>query len=255
MTTPPRNAPPTGGLGAPVADAGAARHDSLNAERWTSRGMTKVLREAVVGEAELRGSVGVGGSLRASRLALDGLLEVGGPVEIAGAVSGRGELHGGATLRAGSLGFQGKLRLGGALGVDGAAQLHGWMHVASVTAAELHAQGVVQIPGALRAGTVDLRLRDGSRIGPIEGTNVRVAAPTTSWIGSLVGRSTHVEVFRIEAQRVELSGVEAAFVRAPEIVLGPGCRVTAVEGTIVRRHPTSSLGPESRTPPPYGLWR
>jgi len=62
-------------------------------------------------------------------------------------------------------------------------------------------------------------------------------------------------VDRIEAESVKLEGVKVAFVRAPQVILGRGCHVTEVDGTIVRRHPSSHVGPESRSLPPYGLRR
>ncbi|MGP8078331.1 MAG: hypothetical protein ACLQD8_06965 [Thermoplasmata archaeon] len=239
----------------PVRERGVSRHESLQTEDWSARGAAKVIHDADVGTADLQGSVSVGGSFRAGRLRWEGRLEVGGALEVREALSARGELRGGSTLRAGDVTLRGRLRLAGAATVDRRIDVTGRMRAASLAAAEFRADGVVEIPGTIRAIGVDLRLRDGSRIGPVEGGTVRIVTHVPNLIDKVLGRTSRVSVARIEADRVELEGVEVAFVRAREITLGPGCQVTALEGTVVRRHPTSRLGPESRSLPPYGLRR
>ena len=60
---------------------------------------------------------------------------------------------------------------------------------------------------------------------------------------------------RIEAETVVLSGVNVGYLRANQIVLGRDSEVTRVDGAIVSCHPTSHVGPVSRSAAPYGLTR
>lgn len=251
----PSGAPPPPARGGPVADRGVAFHDSLRAGAWSTDGIAKVLRDADVESARLRGTVAIGGALRAGRLGIDGRVEVSGGIEVAGEIRGRGDLVGGGTLRAGELHLEGHLRVAGALTVDRALDVLGGVHAAAASAGELRAHGPVVVPGLLRAPAIDLRLKPGSQLGTIEGTTVRVVGPRPNPLEMFLGRGARVSVERIEAQRVELEAVEVAFVHAPEIVLGPDALAVAVEGTILRRHPRSQVGPVSRTPAPPGLWR
>ena len=238
-----------------VTERGVARHEMVRAERWSVRGTVKVARDVDVGEADLQGTVSVGGAFRAGRLASDGLLEVSGPLQSEGPISGRGELRAGATLRAGDLTRRGRLQVAGAITVDRRIDVTGWLRAASVAAQDVRLDGVIEVSGPVRGASVDLRLRDGSRIGPVEGRTVRLGAHTPNLVDKVLARRVTVTIARVEAESVELEGVDVAFVRAREIVLGRGCHVTAFEGTIVRRHPTSRVGPESRSAPPYGLRR
>lgn len=257
MTTseaaPPASAPRA--RGPAVSERGIARHDAVASERWTARGSIKVLHDSDVEVAELEGTVSIGGALRAGRVRSDGLLEVGGPIAVRELLSGRGELRGGTTLRAGDLSVHGGVKVGGTVTVDRRAEITGWAHVGSVSASEFHLAGRGEIPGTIRAPSVDLRLKDGSALGAVEGQTVRLVGPAPNLIDKVLGRQPRVLVERVEADRAEIAGVDVQFVRAREVTLGPGAHVTAVEGTIVRRHPTSHVGPESKSPAPYGLRR
>lgn len=246
---------PTSDRGPSVAEHGVSRHDSIDAGTWSARGVAKVLRDATVTVAELRGTVSIGGRLRAERVESFGRLEVHGAMEVTGAVTGGGDLRGGATLHAGDLTWNGSLELAGSISVDRRLDATGELRAPELSAAEFRADGVIMIPGPVRAAVVELRPRDGSQIGSIQGRSVQVRTHVPNFLDQLLGRRSRVTIGRIESDRVELEGVEVDFVHAPEVVLGPGCHVAAVEGTIVRRHPSSRVGPESRSPAPYGLRR
>jgi cytoskeletal protein CcmA (bactofilin family) len=241
--------------GRSVEQRGTVRHDSIDAERWIVRGAAKVLRDAIVGPAHLDGNVSVGGSLRADRLEGAMQLEVAGNVTVRDAIALRGELRVGGTLSAAEATVRGTLRVLGAVTVDRRLEVIGGTRILSARCAEFRAHGVVEIPEPVRAGAVVLHLADGSRLGGIEARSVRIESPVPNLFDTLRGRRSLVRVDRIEAETVDIAGIEVEFVHARDVVLGPGCHATTVEGTIVRRHPTSRLGPESRSPAPYGLRR
>ena len=238
-----------------VTDRKAARHERVRAELWTSRGTTKVIGEVDVGRADLRGSVAVGGSLRAERVTAYGWLEVVGAVEVRALLGVDGELRAGSTVRAGEGIVRGSLRSAGALLVDAGLRVVGAVRCPSIAAVTLTLEGDLEIPGMLRASIVSLALRDGSRLGSVAGATVRVRARAPGGVASLLGRPPTVEIGRIEADHVEIEGVDVGFVHANEVVLGPGAHVTTLEGRVVRQHRSSRVGPESRTAPPPGLSR
>jgi cytoskeletal protein CcmA (bactofilin family) len=246
---------PSRGRGGAISDRGIARHESLDSEQWTLRGAAKVVHDVDVGAGDLDGTVSVGGSLRAETLTSAGRLDVAGAVEVRGTLSGRGEIRGGATLHVGDVTLRGSLQVLGAVSVDRRLEVVGAVRAASLTASELRVEGDVEIPDTVRAAAVDLRLRGGSRVGAVEGGTVRIAGHVPNLLDKALGHHSSVTVGRIEADRAQLEGVHVDLVHAPEIVLGPGCHVTIVEGTVTHRHPTSHVGPESRSPPPYGLRR
>ncbi|HTP54599.1 MAG TPA: hypothetical protein VML94_06560 [Thermoplasmata archaeon] len=246
---------PPSGRGPPIEQRGAVRCDSLDAERWTVRGAAKVLRDATVGAADLRGTVTVGGAVRAVRL--DGTVHLGvvGDVRVQDAIRLQGELRVNGALSAGQATIRGGLLVGGAVTIERRLEVVGPIGAASLRAAEFVARGRTEIPGVVGAGAVDLRPGDRSRLGTVEARTVRIVAPVPNPVEALLGHHVSVGIDRVEADTVELSGVDVGFVHARELVLGPGSHVATVEGTVVRRHPTARVGPESRTPPPHGLWR
>ena len=256
MVTPP--VPGAGPLPIPgpaIEDRGVSRHESILAPRWSARGLVKVARDATVGDADLRGTVAVGGSLTASTLYLDGRLEVDGSVEVQGPARARGELRAGRVVRAAELDLRGRLDAAESIVSGGRVAVVGALRSRSVAAREAVVDGFVEVPGTVAAGRIELALTDGSRLGALEAEEVRLSGPRPSLVGRVLGHAHEVRVGRVEAARAHLEGVEVAFVRAREITLGPDGHVAIVEGTIVARHPSSHVGPESRTPPPYGLRR
>lgn len=238
-----------------VADRGPAVHDTVTADYWTTDGPAKVRRTAEVGRAELRGPTTIGAAFRGVRVDARGLLEVVGRIDTSGPLTVDGELRAAAEIRCGALTVRGALRADQHVAVGGALTVHGVARLPSAVAASAELAGEVDLPGRLTAEVTSLALGNGARVGFVEGNLVRATAPVPNPVETILGRFGEAAIGRIEAQRVELTGVSVAFVRAPEVVLGPAARVATVEGTIVARHRTSHVGPESRTVPPQGLVR
>lgn len=259
MSTPavPAGAPasvptPRAGL---LRDRGAVRHDTIDVARWTVNGTAKVAAHATVGDLRLRGLVSVGGRLGAGAVRGEGTLEVAGPIEVARSLSLKGTLRAGAPVHAGSLTIGGTVRATGPLTIDGTAAVTGLLESPSLAAGGVQLVGGARIPGPVAASTFFARLRETSHFGPIVGRSVVLYGKVPNIVDKVLFHECDVTADRIEAETVNLEGVDVAFVRAPQVVLGRYCHVTQVEGTIVRQHPSSFVGPESRTPPPYGLRR
>ncbi len=250
----PSTAPSPGRVRGPtLRDRGVVRRDSLATTRWSVAGTAKIARDASVGQASFRGLVTVGGKLTAEALGGRGTLEVEGPIEVAGALRIAGTVRGASTLHAGDADVDGTLRLGGALRVDRNGSVRGLLETPSASAAFLTLSGGARVPGRLDAPTLFAELRDTSSFGPIFGRSVVIRGWVPNVVDKVFFRDTAITVERIEAEQVTLEGVDVEFVRAPQVVLGRDCHVARVEGTIVRQHPSSYVGPESRTAPPYGL--
>lgn len=254
-TAPLSPAPALRGL---VRDTGAERHDSVRAARWTLSGTAKVTGDVTVGEARLRGLAAVGGRLTADRLTVHGTLEVVGPVEVrtAGVFEGTFRPMGSVHLGAGNV--RGIARVTQELRVDRLLQVAGALEAPSVRAGLVELRGSANVPGELVSLTgFHARFRGDSSLGPITARDVVLRGPPPGLVPSILrrvfGGAAHVVVERIEADRVELSAVNVAYVRAPAVVLGPGAHVAEVVGTIVRQHPSAHVGPESRSRPPHGL--
>jgi len=254
VATPPPPSPPAP-RGPSIDERGVARHDSIDADRWSSFGSVKVLRSADVREARLHGSTTLGASLLADRLTVDGTLEVGGDLVAREVLSARGELRVAGTVRAGEASVRGPARVVGAVTVERKLEVVGELRAPSVAAGELRVEGSMEVPGAIRSTAVNLALHHGSRVGSIEARSVRLSIAGTSPIDRLRGQRAEARVERVEAERVEIDGVDVGFVHADVATLGPGAHVTTLEAKEIRRHPTSRVGPESRSPPPYGLRR
>ncbi len=238
-----------------LRDRGAVRHDGIEVARWTVNGTSKIAKDATVGDLRIRGLVVVGGRLGAGAVRGEGTLEVVGPIDVAQALSLKGTIRAGASVHAGSLAIAGTLRAAGPLTTDGPASVTGLLEVPSLAAGGAQLQGGARIPGPVAALTVFARLRETSRFGSIVGRSVVLYGRVPNVVDKVFPHAWDVTVDRIEAETVSLEGVDVAFVRAPQVTLGRSCHVTQVEGTIVRQHPSSFVGPESRTPPPYGLRR
>src|SRR5579859_7980742 len=76
---PPVPPPPRTGE---VRDTGAARHDSIRAQRWTAQGAVKVLGDVEIDAAELSGLASVRGAVRGGSVSMQGTLDVGGLVDL-----------------------------------------------------------------------------------------------------------------------------------------------------------------------------
>jgi len=250
-TAAPSPAPPSG----TIVDRGTVRHDSVRAARWSVTGTAKVTGPVDVGTADVRGTLAVGGRFSADQLRSRGNLEVEGPVEVRGSFSSRGTLRLAATVHAVDLDLAGVARIAGAVTVDRTATVRGILHAPALTVGVLRVEGAAHVPGAVRALSVDATFRETSELGRVEARSVRLRATRPNLVDKVFFHERTVVVERIDAETVDLAGVEVGLVRAQKIVLGRGCHVTAVEGTIVSRHPSSAVGPESKSPVPFGLRR
>jgi len=222
--------------------------------------MAKVQGDVDVGTGSTTGLVSIGGKLSAGGFRSRGTLEVVGPTEVRELLTLDGTVHLRAAVHAGTLEARGTLRCPADIRVDRALSVTGTFEAPSAHVGLFDLTGSVEIPGDLEAVvSVHARFRGDSRIGALRARSVRLEGPPTALIPTLFrkvfGGSATVWVGRIEADSVTLRAVDVEFVRSPHIILGPGAHVSTVEGTIVRRHPSSRVGPESRSPPPHGLSR
>ena len=263
---PPSSAPPGGTRPTrarradAVRDTGVVRRETVRTENWSLTGLAKVQGNVEVGTGDSNGSLSVAGRLTADAFRARGTTEVVGPIDVRSTLTLNGTAQLGAGGHAGNLEARGTLRSGGPVRVDRALIAHGVVEAPSISAGLFDLTGSVLVPGELLAlGVVRARFRGDSRIGTVRAQRVALDGPPTALIPTLwrsvFGGAADVRVDRVEADSVELSAVDVGFVRAREIVLGAGAHVTTVEGTIVRRHRTSRVGPESRTPAPHGLFR
>jgi cytoskeletal protein CcmA (bactofilin family) len=255
----PPVAPPRRPLGV-LRDVGSVRRDTVRTDRWTASGTVKVLGAVDAAEVRLGGLVSLGGTLRARTLALRGTVEVGGATEITDTLRGDGIVHLHAPFRAGSADLRGTIRSGSDVRVDRDLRLVGVLEAPSVHVGLLDFAGRMAVPGDVEAtGLVRVRFTANSEVGVVRARSVVLRGPPSGVVPSLwrkvFGGSVEAHVERVEADSVELESVDVYFVRAPSIVLGPGAHVAALEGTVVRQHPSAYVGRESRTPPPHGLSR
>ncbi|MGP8158330.1 MAG: hypothetical protein ACLPWO_01770 [Thermoplasmata archaeon] len=251
----PPTAPPTRPRSGEIRDYGTVRKESVDADRWTARGTVKVTGDVQLGTGELDGTVSLGGKLSATGLRFRGTLDVGGAVDVAGTFTGSGSLRAGATLHAGDADLKGTARMLGATSVDRALTVRGSLVTPSLTVGSLDLHGEAQVAGNLVGTSVSARLTADSALRSVRARSVTLRAKLPNLVEKVLGRRVTVTVQRVDADTVDLEGVDVEFVHAPQITLGRGAHVTEYEGTIVRRHPSSRVGFESKSRPPYGLWR
>jgi cytoskeletal protein CcmA (bactofilin family) len=238
-----------------LRDGGTVRRDSVDAERWTGRGTIKVTGDVNVGAAALEGLVSISGKLAARSFRCEGTLEVDGPVDVAGRLDGSGGLRVGGTVHAGEADLRGDLQVAGAVSVDRILSVRGILSTPSLVAGGFELDGEAQIPGDVVGTAVSARFTHDSALGTVRARTVTLHAKAPNLIEKVFGRPIAVSVRRVEADTVDLEGVDVQFVRSPQITLGREAHITEYEGTIVRRHRSSRVGFESRSPPPYGLSR
>jgi len=254
-TTPaPPAAPPRARI-PELHDAGTLHRDSVDADRWVVNGLVKVTGEVHLGDGKLVGTVAIGGRLTAANVQYHGTLDVDGAVEATGNVAGSGELRTGTTFHAIATNLRGSVRIGGAVTVDRGSTVRGSLACPSAVVGELDLDGEAHIPGELSAFTITARLNEDSSFGTVRARSVVLRAKRPNLVDKVFFRTVTVTVERVEAETTELDGVDVTFVRSPQITLGPNAHVTEYEGTIVKRHPTSRVGFESKSPRPYGLRR
>jgi cytoskeletal protein CcmA (bactofilin family) len=222
--------------------------------------MSKVQGDLDVGTGSATGLVSVGGKLSADSFRTRGTLEVVGTADVRDQFTLEGTSHLHAAVHAGTLDARGSLRCDADVRVDRVFNVTGTLEAPSAHVGLLELTGTIDLPGDLEALlSVRARFRGDSRIRAIRAKSVVLEGPPTSLIPTLFrkvfGGSARVLVGRVEAESVEIAAVDVEFIHANQIVLGAGSHVTEVEGTILRRHPSSRVGPESRSPPPHGLSR
>lgn len=236
-------------------DEGTVRRDSVDLEEWTARGTVKVIRDVNVGTARLDGSASIGGKLTAGAFGCRGALEVEGPVDVTGSFSSLGELRASSTFHAGEADLRGEVRLSGAVSVDRLLNVRGTLLAPSLRVDALLLEGEAHVPGEIVGRSVTARFTRNSTLGTVRAGSVVLRGRTPNLFEKVLGREFAVTLRRVEAEMVDLEGVDVKFVHAPSITLGRDAHITEYEGTIVRRHPTSRVGFESRSPRPYGLSR
>jgi len=239
-----------------VIDRGTVRRESIRAETWAIDGTAKVLGNVDVSQADLRGFVTIAGALSADRVLARGELEVVGIVTTRGTLEVRGQCRMFTDVGARDAGFDGTVQIGGALRVAGLLQIRGQLAVVgSASAGFFQADGRFEIRGTLRAPRVQATVRGASHIGTVEGGDVRFTLPVRPPILRSILESPTLDIDRIEAETVHIEGVTVQYLRADRIVVGRNCHVVRHDGTIVSCHPSSHLGPESRSPHPPGMSR
>jgi cytoskeletal protein CcmA (bactofilin family) len=248
---PPPVPPRTGAL----SDQGVVRRDSVRALRWDVTGTAKVLGDVDVGSGRSKGTAAVGGNLTADSFDARGILDVAGFVEVRSTLTTRGTFKAGVSVRSAEATLSGTVRSSGEVRITGALRMDGSIIVPSIKAGDVTLRGQVRVPGTVAAPRVEAVLEGDSAIGTIEATTVRLRRSGSNPLKRVLGGQIAVTIERIEAESVDLEGIDVEFVRGKAITLGRDCHVRTVEGTVLRAHPSSRVGPESRSPPPHGLTR
>ncbi len=250
----PTAPPPTPRVGK-FDDRGVVRRDSVHALSWRVRGTAKVQADADVGVARIDGILTIGGKLTADFVRAGGSLEIDGATDVKESLRVEGTLRAGAAVHAGECSLRGTARFGGEITVDRVLRMRGSLSAPSLRARIVDLVGAMDVPGDVTAERVVAKLPHDSRIGAIRARSVTMKGKVPNVVEKVLLHRTTVAVQRIEADAVTLEAMEVEFVRSPAIVLGRDCHVTTVEGTIVRQHASSDVGPRSKSPPPYGLRR
>jgi cytoskeletal protein CcmA (bactofilin family) len=246
----PRAVPPPLHTGT-VFDRGVARRAEVAAAEWTVRGTAKVTGNVAADTITVDGTASVGGKLTAAELTVDGRLDVVGDAAANHRLAVVGAARFGGALHAGDVDVRGTLRVEGPVDVDRSVLWRGSLELAhGLTASRFAGEGRVDAKGVVQAKDVDLGIDGPSSIGSIQAETVRVRSRR-----KLLGESPSLEVERIDADIVELEDVHVEFVRASQIVAGPGTRIARHEGRVTRQHASARIGPSSVSVPPYGLSR
>ncbi len=250
-----------------VRDRGVAVRPSVTARRWRSDGVAKILGPVEVDEADVGTMTTILGSLTAERFAAHGALDVQGPIDVRGRLTVDGALRAFDRLHAGDCEVGERVVVRGPIEVDGRLRWRGPLTAPSLRAVQVIFSGGCDVAGRVDAEVVDGTLERPSRAEAIRAAAVRIRLPPRPLEkvvpppvrrladDLLGGRSPLLTVLRIEAGEVELEGVDAEFVRAERIRLGPYSRVARYEGTLTAVDSSAIVGPASISPRPYGLAR
>jgi cytoskeletal protein CcmA (bactofilin family) len=241
VRTAPSAAPPAPApLEGEMWDTGAGRHETLRVRDWRVRGAAKVVGDAEVGFAVLAGSVTVGGSFRAADVTSRGQLTVNGTTRIEGPLRLDGYSEFSSEVRAQEMTSTGYLGVSADVIVPGRVTLRGRAEIlGGLTAGTVSLGGTLVAGGPVTVDRLEGELTGESKTGPIRANTVEFRAarfPPWKAPGTLT-------TLRIEATEVRLEGVTVEFLKADRIELGPHCRVARVEGRVVQRHRSASVGP------------
>jgi len=257
MAAGPSGAAPTPGPAGPaVVDRGTVAHAEVRAGRWSVHGIAKVAGDVDAGVVELDGTVVVGGALTAQELSSRGSLEARGPCVVHGPLRAHGTFEAAGPVRAREARLEGSARVGGELVSEGDLRVRGRLHGSNVNChGVLEIRGTATLPGTVVATSVEAALTGETALGVVRCRELRLRGPAPNLVQRVLGNAATATVERVEAETVVLENVRVRFVRAGHVELGRNAHVATVEGTVVRSHPTSRLGPESWSRPPAGLTR
>lgn len=248
----PKPPEPPAPLTGDLQDMGTVRRDSVRSRSWTARGGAKVLGDVEVEAADLQGVVAIRGRVTAARLTVQGNLDVIGTTVARDSMSIDGTMRLGGAVTSGTFRLSGTGKLSAGLKVGGAAHWKGILEVAGdVEAASVEFDGRLRAGGRLVAPTITGRLRHASKVASIQATKIQLTRP--GLLPPLQNGS--MEVLRIDARDASLEGVTAEFAKVEQLIVGPHCHIAQVEGRVLSVHPSSHVGPESRSPKPHGLSR
>jgi hypothetical protein len=244
-----------------VWDRGVVQRPEVRALVWRAEGTARVRGDLDVGTVIVRGNASVVGKVSADRIDVRGTFEALQPIDVKGTMFVRGTLRFEGPLTAGTLSHVGPARGGGPIVARQLLESNGSLEVRAggITAAHIALHGSFDVAGPVRAKTVIARVNAASQVPSIEAETVVLDRPTRiprllEQFG-LFATEPSVRVDRIEARDVYLDGVDCEYVRSEHLLLGPGSHVTRLDGTVVRKHRSATIGPRSHTAPPHGLSR
>jgi cytoskeletal protein CcmA (bactofilin family) len=265
VRTPPASAgppptPPPVPLSGSLRLSGTSRVPNVRTLDWVARGFTKVVGDVEVGSGNVTGSLAVGGKLTAHELDLSGSVRIDGEVRVTDRLRTRGTFRTGAGVSAKGAWLAGTVEIGGSLAVAETFNWTGSLEVGQDVRGDVVLfQGRCAIKGVLAAQSISGEIESLSSVREIEADWVEIRRrkpllpfpifllPPPPW--------SELQVDRIEAKEVHLSGVRVLRLKADRIFLGPDAHVEYFEGAIVQRHKDAHVGPESESPPPPGLSR
>lgn len=168
--------------------------------------------------ARIAGSCDFDGDVQCSDFLSSGSSRIAGSLH-ADDVSTSGSLEVAKDVEASDIATSGSLR------VDG--NVHG---------RDFHSSGAVQIRGTLQVADVDIELGGSSRIGAIEGHDIRVGMS-----GGFSRSRGDLTADRIVGRDVALEGTVVAFVQGRDVRIGPHCRVDKVVAEDLVVHESSEV--------------
>ncbi len=252
--------PPAGPLTGALHLTGTSRVDRVRTKAFSSEGFAKVPGDIETETAVVTGSLAAGGRFQAQSARFSGTHRIDGDVRVTDLLrtNGTWRVRGGVSVRAAR--FDGAASVGGSLSVADRLDWTGALDIRlDVRATQVFFRGRMAVGGTLAARTISGEIGALSTAGAIEADWVEVRRrkslrdvpifllPPPAW--------NELQVDRIEAAEVHLSGVRVRRLISDRIWLGPDTHVEYVEGTIVSQHRDAHVGPESESPPPPGLSR